>query len=309
MERLALFCAAVVPAFLILSYGIVKFRDSWISEPLWTAFFLGGVGAIGAIPIELVLQKLVGLAVFDPLPKAAMEALFVAAIPEEAIKFFLLVGAAERHVDVRRRIDVFTLALAVSVGFAMVENFFYVVEPGDWRFVAAIRAISSVPGHGIDGLVMGALVAAARLSGTALRPMLALALAVPVVLHAAYDFPLLAIKSIANGNLELLGLIGLAWLGVLVLSVIFALWLNNRILVRAIDADRRSGHVVSELPVRKLLVMGVVFLIGSPFVGVLAFVMKDIPYAWVGVSLGIMPMALGIDLIWAGWIRSRQPAP
>jgi RsiW-degrading membrane proteinase PrsW (M82 family) len=306
MERLALFCAAVVPAFLILSYGIVKFRDSWISEPLWTAFFLGGVGVIGAIPIELVLQKLVDLAAFDPLPKAAMEAFFVAAIPEEAIKFLLLVGAAERHVDVRRRIDIFTLALAVSVGFAMVENLFYVVAPGDWRFVAAIRAISAVPGHGIDGLVMGALVAAARLSGTALRPMLALALAVPVVLHAAYDFPLFVTTNLATQNPEWLVL---GWLGLLVLSVILALWLSNRVLVRAIDADRRSGHVVGEPSVRMLLGLGTVLLICSPLVAVLAFAIKDIPYAWVGASFSIMPMALGLDLIWAGWIRGKQPAP
>ena len=139
---------------------------------------------------RLALGHLLPLDRAGPVAEAGVNAVVIAAIPEEAIKFFVLVYLAEKHVDVRRLQDLLVLALAVSLGFATLENFGYVISAGGWKTIAALRAIAAVPGHGIDGLAMGALLIRARLSGRA--EDVRLALIVPIILHAAYDFPLMA---------------------------------------------------------------------------------------------------------------------
>lgn len=62
MERVEVLLAAVTPGILVLAYGVTKTRGSWSSEALWTAFLLGGLGVIVAIPIELLIRWLIGLA-------------------------------------------------------------------------------------------------------------------------------------------------------------------------------------------------------------------------------------------------------
>src|SRR5690242_19763978 len=115
MDRILVFFAAILPALLILSYGVVKARGAWSSEPLWNAFLMGGVAAIGCLPVEFALSYVLKLAMSPPLGEAASKAFLVAAIPEEAAKFFILLGVAERHVDVRRKQDILLCALGVSL--------------------------------------------------------------------------------------------------------------------------------------------------------------------------------------------------
>lgn len=298
MERLAVFSAAVVPALMLLGYGIAKTRSSWSNEGLWNAFFLGTIGALAAIPIELGLQYL-PFGLLPPLLKAAAEAVLVAAIPEETIKFVILVGIAERQVDVRRLQDILVIALAVSIGFAALENLFYVAVPTDWQWIAAIRALTAVPLHGIVGLIMGALVMAARLKphrGT----MIVSALVLPIILHAAYDFPLFALKESVTPWLVLV------WLLVLVLSAAIAIVLCNVLLPKAAAADRASGpeHRLDTTPAA-LIIYGCVLLVISPLLGFLSAYLKEPEVAWFGVGLSIVPVALAIDLIWAGVRRPR----
>jgi protease PrsW len=194
MVRVLILLAAVSPPLLILSYGIAKARGSWNSEAMWSAFGIGAVGAIAALACELALDYLLPLGRLLPIADSAAKALFVAAIPEESIKFFLLIGLAAKHIDARRLQDTIVLALAVSLGFATLENFFYLISIGGWKMTAAIRAITAVPGHGIDGLAMGTLLVAASLNGNAKPWRFQYALLLPILLHAAYDFPLMAIQ-------------------------------------------------------------------------------------------------------------------
>lgn len=298
MERLAVISASVVPALMLLGYGVAKARSSWSDEGLWNAFFLGTVGVLAAIPIELGLQYL-PFGLLPPLLKAAAEALLVAAIPEETIKFIILVGIAERQVDVRRLQDILVVALAVSIGFAALENLFYVAVPTDWQWIAAARAVTAVPGHGIFGLIMGALVMAARLQPHR-RAIIVAALVVPIILHAAYDFPLFALKDNVTPWLVVV------WMLVLLLSVAVAISLCNVWLPKAAAADRAAGRDrrPDATPVA-LIVYGCVLLVISPSLGFLSVYAKDAEVAWVGATLSIVPVALAIDLIWTGVRRSR----
>jgi RsiW-degrading membrane proteinase PrsW (M82 family) len=213
MEHVAIFLAAVAPGLLMLAYGVAKTRIGWRNEALYSAVLAGGVGAslVTLLPgFEDVFPFSARSA--DPLVTAGVTAVLVAAIPEEGVKFLILFGATRRDANVRRLQDIVALALGVSIGTATFENLAYVVFAGDWRIAAIARSLLAVPGHGINGLIMGALLTSARLGPH--RPHLAyvIAFAVPVVTHAAYDFPLIALQSVDNPWLIVV------WLAVLFLS-------------------------------------------------------------------------------------------
>jgi len=154
------------------------------------------------------------------------------------------------------------LGLAVSLGFATVENFFYVTSLGDWKTIAGLRALTAVPGHSLDGLAMGALLVSARLDGIkgyGIKEIWAakFALIVPVLLHAAYDFPLIAIgKHLATIWL------GAAWILIVVFSWVFVVRLFNRVLARAAFADATSPRdAASRDNIRKFMQNGAIGLV------------------------------------------------
>jgi protease PrsW len=302
MSRFLIVLAAVAPSLLMLSYGIAKTRGSWRSEAMWHAFFVGALSALAAVGIELVLGGIVKLGHPSLVANAALTAIFVAAIPEEGIKFFVLILLAEKHVEVRRLQDIIVLGVAVSLGFATVENFWYVAEPGKWQEVAALRAVAAVPGHGIDGLMMGALLAAARLHPGRDPTRIILALLVPIVSHAAYDFPAIAVEEGAAW-----GPFTAAWLLVVVCSSILAIVLCNWILTKVSAADQVSGRDAGSIETTDLFIVGgLLSLFGGPMLAGAVFHTKGVEHVMAVVVLGVLPIALGIDAIFCGLHRKRE---
>jgi hypothetical protein len=101
--------------------------------------------------------------------------------------------------------DTVVYGAAVGLGFAAHENLAYLVQHVEmWQSLAALRAVLTVPFHGALGIIAGAYLAIAR-SGTALGAHRQrrdwarlsnrlLVLLGPLVLHAAFDFPLLTLQ-------------------------------------------------------------------------------------------------------------------
>jgi RsiW-degrading membrane proteinase PrsW (M82 family) len=301
MIRFIVLLAAIGPPLLVLGYGIAKARGTWKAEPVWNAYFIGAVSAIAASALEYAIGHLLPLGQMSPVASSAAEAVLVAAIPEEAIKFFVLVSLAEKHVDVRRFQDILVLALAVSLGFATLENFFYLISAGDWKLTAALRAITAVPGHGIDGLAMGALLMATRLNGGKSLWSTRYALVVPILLHAAYDFPLFAIHK-GIGKIWFAS----AWLVIIALSSLFVVNLCNRIIPRAVAADRTAGRDGTSIETTdRFIVGGTIGLLIGPLLAASAFYSRGLEHASLATILGIFPVALGIDSIVTGFRRRR----
>jgi hypothetical protein len=235
-----------------------------------------------------------------PISGAATEAVLIAAIPEETIKFLVLLCLALKHVDVCRQQDILVLSLAVSLGFATLENFFFVISVGEWKITAALRAITSVPGHGIDGMAMGALLIAAWSSGQTLWRF-SYALIVPVILHAAYDFPLLALKA----DLAQVWF-GAAWLAIIAVSSLFVIALCNRALTAAAAADRASGRDVTSVETTdRLIAGGILAMLGGPLLAAFAFNANGSVGASAATVLSIFPIAFGIDSIRTGLARRK----
>jgi RsiW-degrading membrane proteinase PrsW (M82 family) len=86
-------------------------------------------------------------------------------------------------------------AIVPSLGFATLENILYVAKGG--LAVAVLRAFSSVPGHACMGAIMGSYVARGRFSGKRNHPIW-IGLLAAFLLHGLYDFPLFAIRGLAD---------------------------------------------------------------------------------------------------------------
>jgi RsiW-degrading membrane proteinase PrsW (M82 family) len=304
VDRIALLVAAVLPAVALLAYATEKARSIGLSEALVAALLLGAVVAIGAGGVELALGFVVDHWIAAPLPHSAITALLVAALPEEGGKFVVLLAIAAKHVHVRRRQDLLVMAMAIALGFAAMENVLHLASADDWRSVAAIRAASSVPGHGVYGLIMGALLILARSQPHATRWRLLAALALPVLMHAAYDWPLLLLQAGAPPMMPVLD-----WLIVTALSAILAVRLCNRALAAADAAEANAGAWPARRAAKSAILLGAgaIFLYGSA--GLLAAVL---PHAaaheiWVAGAVGLIPLILGIDLLRTG-LRRVAPA-
>jgi RsiW-degrading membrane proteinase PrsW (M82 family) len=165
------------------------------TELFWTA---AGFGFLAAMPIAVVEQVLSKLfADSTSLDSyAAMTAFLIAAIPEELGKYIILVGFVLGHADFERPQDAFLFGLAVSLGFATIENVSYVAMASQWTVVALTRAVSAVPVHATTGAVMGAFASRALVYDDRAGLLYGLAFVVPALLHGCYDF---AVMTVAYG--------------------------------------------------------------------------------------------------------------
>jgi RsiW-degrading membrane proteinase PrsW (M82 family) len=179
--RLAVLAVALGPS---LPIGAVMASIGRRTMPVGLVGTAFGGGVIAAMLCLLggMLASLVHLP-DGALLKALNDAFLGAAFPEEIAKFAVLVGFVLRHNEAHRGRDAVLLGGWVGLGFAMLENFFYVTSAQEWLITGAVRASLSVPGHVSWGLIMGCFVArAARGEGSILA-----ALGLPILLHGAFD--------------------------------------------------------------------------------------------------------------------------
>jgi RsiW-degrading membrane proteinase PrsW (M82 family) len=185
-------------------------------EPLGNLAAYLLLGCVAVIPAAMVEGGLLALLPDGPRGLSVLWlpvwVFFGIALVEEAAKRLLLLARARRDRHIEEPFDWLVYAVAVALGFATLENVFYVYESGAGTGV--LRAFTAVPAHGLDGTMMGwRLARAARLQGAPARRERRLALLEPTAWHAAYDLPLLALETPAFAELAVLLLP--AWLAVL----------------------------------------------------------------------------------------------
>jgi len=178
------------PPFLLITYAVYKSRESWLSASLWMGFAAGAGAAVVAMFAEPVVARLLGLAghgmLADPV-RAGMTGFMVAALPEELLKLVGLI-AVIAVLDGRNLRSVLMIAVAVSMGFAGLENMLYLLKSGThWQTVGVLRGSTAIPVHGVCALMMGAIVIGTLANDVNRVFGLLLAMAVPVALHGVYD--------------------------------------------------------------------------------------------------------------------------
>ena len=216
--------AALLPALALLVYFVTSDRFPEPKGAILGTFFLGVAIALPVLAIVLPLGAAIEPELDHPLALAGARAFLLAAIPEELFKLAVLLLYCRRHKAFDELMDGLVYGVTVSLGFATLENLFYVVGGGDgWAGIAVIRALSAVPGHAMLGAIMGFYVARAHFEPHRAGAMIAAALLVPVALHGLYDFGLIASTLTEDPAWILLGL------AMLVVELVFALRLRRRL--------------------------------------------------------------------------------
>ena len=186
-----LLLAALLPAIVLLVYVYKKDRAE--KEPVGLIlglFLMGACGGPVAAFAESILFE-VFEAVIPSGPMLVILQYFVGvAMVEEGVKYFIL-RTTRKNPNFNYVFDGVVYAVAVSLGFAALENVEYVLQYG--LGTGLVRAITSVPGHAIFGVFMGYYYGFAKLAeyeGDKEREQhyKRLAVVVPLLLHGTYDF-------------------------------------------------------------------------------------------------------------------------
>ena len=195
-----LVAAALVPP-LILLYIIYK-MDKIEREPvrLLVSLFLRGVVAMVLILIlELIGDKVVSVLSWNQMVYLFCAYFIIPGFIEEGVKYVVVLRRTWNDPNFNYTFDAVVYAVFVSLGFAAVENIMYVVTSG--LSTAVVRAVFSIPGHAMFGVVMGAGLAKAKrleVQGEiqAAEAAKNRAWLTAAILHGLYDFLLVAFGAV-----------------------------------------------------------------------------------------------------------------
>lgn len=185
--------AAIVPSLLLIWYFHSRDANPEPARVVWKTF---GLGALTAIPVLVVALPVEALTkdLADPYVRALNEAFWSASIPEEFFKFLVVVLYCYRHPEFDEPMDGIVYGVLASLGFATLENVLYVSTGG--LVVAVMRALTAVPMHASTGAIMGYYIGQARFDPSRRGRLFLASYTIPMVLHGAYDFPLMALKNL-----------------------------------------------------------------------------------------------------------------
>ncbi|MBA4541692.1 MULTISPECIES: PrsW family glutamic-type intramembrane protease [Thermoactinomyces] len=175
--------SAVIPAVLLMIW-IYKW-DQLHPEPKRHVLRLFVMGALVPLPAALIERHLLITKALSPNPQSLvgilLTAFFVAGAVEELLKALFFYKGIYRHREFDEPIDGVVYAVAVSLGFAMVENILYVSSYG--LATAFLRSVTAIPGHMFFGIIMGYYFSRAKMG----RSRLSAAFAIPAFFHGVYD--------------------------------------------------------------------------------------------------------------------------
>ena len=293
------YAASLLPALLMWEYAAVKVNFRLDRTSRKRLFRVGMVVALAAVLVELPIAPLVARLHLGPLGGLAVKAVLVGLI-EESIDYAGLVYLADR----RQMAEIgpaaaIPLATGVALGFAVLENVLYLIGAaahGTELTVAIMRAFTAIPEHALDGMAMGAFYCLAWQSrrGVDERALIA-ALLVPVAMHAAYDFTVLASALPDHPRWATYGFPFLL--------------LGEGLLTAALVAVAQGPAAIhgrvsaSDLYGRRAITMGLIFLLLG---NALIYLALRSSYPARITAIAAAPMVLGIDLGLTGLKRRSE---
>jgi RsiW-degrading membrane proteinase PrsW (M82 family) len=114
---------------------------------------------------------------------------FAGGLVEELLKFSVLYFLVLKRFGFNKSSDAIIYGITCSLGFATLENFEYVyLNNGDYSHltVASFRAISAIPMHGLNGIVMGFYFGFFAVNNNI--KFLGYCILLPIIFHGTYNF-------------------------------------------------------------------------------------------------------------------------
>lgn len=175
---------SVLPVILLLVY--IYRQDKYEPEPL-RLLILAFLGGIVSIFLDLGLVSFINTVWYSD--TVFYSAFMEAGIPEELCKFTVLFLLIWWNKNFNEYMDGIVYATFVSMGFACIENILYVFSSGFGTGI--MRAIISVPGHFLFGVLMGYFLSLAKFSKKGRLGYLLLSLLTPALAHGLFDWLLM----------------------------------------------------------------------------------------------------------------------
>jgi len=182
IQLLFLTCA---PAISICIY--IFWQDKFDKEPrslLIKSYFLGMLSIIPA----LILSSIGNTFGFNPLSDITWWGLFSIIIgtglTEEFSKYIFVRHYSYKKDAFNEPFDGITYSVMVAMGFATLENIFYVIDGGPQT--AFVRMFTAIPGHAADGVWIGFFLGLQKLHDNKFYGLIGLGLT--AISHGLYDF-------------------------------------------------------------------------------------------------------------------------
>ena len=236
---------AVSPAILIVVYFFLRDR---FKEPPRIVIYTFVLGVLSCIPIAI------GNIYLDSYGDSLYTSQFAydfythmlrAAFHEELYKFLILFYFCSRHTEFNEPMDAVVYGIAVSLGYAVLENIGYVTAYENygmtWQYMAQIRVLPTIM-HGTNGVIMGLLLSKVLFVHRD-HTKLILALLIPVLFHGFY-------------NLSITYIPGLSIL-LLIIFVIYIFILVRRI--RNLQASKIMEGEIKETISHSIVLQSIVF--------------------------------------------------
>lgn len=189
MSILITLIAALLPAILLWFYIWKKDAQPEPASWLLKAIIWGVAICIPVALLEMGIQSILfGAGGGEPssLLDATMRAFLVAALPEESFKLLVLWFVLRRNPYFDEHFDGIVYAVCVGLGFAAIENLFYIFGEEEWMSVAISRALLAVPGHYAFAVLMGYYYSVYHFVDRSAKTAVCILLA-PVMAHGIYD--------------------------------------------------------------------------------------------------------------------------
>ncbi len=180
--------ASIAPGIALLSFFYLK--DRYQTEPLHMVIKTFVFGILLVFPVMVLQYGLQEEFYFGDFGKAFI----IAGLIEEFFKWFIVYYTVYKHVQFDEPYDGIVYSVAVSLGFATLENFFYLYSFGIQE--AWMRALLPVSSHALFGVTMGYYLGRAKFESipSKQRLLMVYAVVVPALLHGCYDMILLKTK-------------------------------------------------------------------------------------------------------------------
>ncbi|MFC3038947.1 glutamic-type intramembrane protease PrsW [Virgibacillus xinjiangensis] len=220
----AIFSAGLAPAMALMSFFYLKDR---FTEPLHLIIRTFVYGALLVFPIMFIQYVLQSEAISN---NSVIESFLFVAFFEEFFKWFIFIYTIYHHSEFDQHYDGIVYGVAISLGFASVENILYLITNG--LEYAVIRAVFPVSSHALFGVIMGYHLGLAKVLGRKEKGNILLALLLPILLHGTYNY----ILDTATNN----------WL-ILLIPFMMVLWFLALRRVKSANAPISVTHVSRHL--------------------------------------------------------------
>ena len=178
----------ILPSILIILFFVKSDRFPEPTSEIIKVFFYGILLCIPAFYINTALNEIYSN---TNISEALIRSFLSAAPVEEVLKFTVLYSLVYKMKDFNEPIDGIVYGVSVSLGFATLENIYYVYVLSDYfgttsQSLAILRSFSAIPAHGIFGATMGYFFM--KYTFIKKENNLALCMIVPILLHGAYNY-------------------------------------------------------------------------------------------------------------------------